>query len=425
MANPIVPPAPNRNNSRVSTPFSTTNKRSRGIPLFLNILKAVLPMLLLLKVRKVVIDEIQKVLSCRNPKNGCLYYCEHCDNFRYEPFTCKSRFCPSCGNLYNKQRASSIGEHLLYVPHRHIIFTIPEQLRPYFLKNRKLLDVLFKASYKTFEDVISETWKGNAHVGCVCTLHTFSRASTWNPHIHVIATEGLFSDWGQWYPRQFISYERLRHVWQDNLLSMLAKQIGPSFHEMDTFLRAEYPDGFYVSAGKTPRHYNGNVKQLVTYVARYLGRPCISTNRIDSFDGKTVKFHYMAHVGNHEERRDEEPSVLDFVLRLIDHIQEPNFRNLRYYGIYSTTGKSSECVQKALEKGTTYLYDPNCHAERHYFSRWRGAMKRSFGYDPIICPTCGDVMEPLLYKINGKVCFSISPRGKKKPLLHEQEELTG
>jgi len=379
-------------------------------------------------VRKVVIDEIRKVLNCKNPNNGCLYYCENCNDYKYVPFTCKSRFCPSCGSLYNKQRASSIGEHMLNVPHRHIVFTIPQQLRHYFLEDRSLLNVLFQAAHQTFMDVMGNTFQGHINCGMICVLHTFSRSSEWNPHIHAICTEGLFSDWGKWYPRPFIAYDQLRLSWQKHLLSLLRSRIGPSFDPIAAQLRSQYPNGFFVGAGETPADYHGDVKQLVKYVARYLGRPCIAVSRIDSFDGETVKFHYMAHAGNHKEvYREEKLSALDFVLRLCDHIQDPHFVNLRYYGLYSSTGLESECMQKIHDNGITWLYDPARHAVRHYYSHWRGAMIRSFNIDPLICPHCGKMMDPLFYKINGKICFDLHKKGGKNhdPDSHDLDALYG
>ena len=49
-------------------------------------------------------------------------------------FRCKSRFCPSCGNRYNQQRALNMSFKLVSCTHRHCVFTIPEELRIFFLK---------------------------------------------------------------------------------------------------------------------------------------------------------------------------------------------------------------------------------------------------------------------------------------------------
>ena len=100
----------------------------KGIALFLKILRDWFPVLQTMNLRPVVISEIEKVLDCRNPKNGTMYACDRCNQIRWVPFTCKSRFCPSCGNLYNMQRANALAERLFDVPHRHVVFTIPESM---------------------------------------------------------------------------------------------------------------------------------------------------------------------------------------------------------------------------------------------------------------------------------------------------------
>ena len=128
----------------------------KGIALFVKILRDWFPVLQTLNLRPVIISEIRKVLNCRNPKNGTMYCCDRCNQVRWVPFTCKSRFCPSCGNLYNMQRANALAERMFDVPHRHVIFTIPDVLRHFFLEDRSLLNVLFDAAAQTYKIVIGQ-----------------------------------------------------------------------------------------------------------------------------------------------------------------------------------------------------------------------------------------------------------------------------
>jgi len=57
-------------------------------------------------------------------------------------FTCKSRFCTSCGKVYVDNRVEELLGKIIKTKHRHMVFTIPEQLRVYFRKDRKLLAIL-------------------------------------------------------------------------------------------------------------------------------------------------------------------------------------------------------------------------------------------------------------------------------------------
>ena len=103
-----------------------------------------------LNIRPVVFKEVERMIDCGNPNLGyALYYCEHCDKFMHVPFRCKSRFCNSCGVKYAKDRAFNISKKIIRCKHRHIVFTIPEQLRIYFLEDRNLLNLLFDAASET------------------------------------------------------------------------------------------------------------------------------------------------------------------------------------------------------------------------------------------------------------------------------------
>ena len=86
-------------------------------------------------VRTAVFENVHKMLRCGDFKYGfALYACEHCGNFKAVPFRCKSRFCTSCGNLYSIRRSSAMSFKLIRATHRHCVFTIPEELRPFFAR---------------------------------------------------------------------------------------------------------------------------------------------------------------------------------------------------------------------------------------------------------------------------------------------------
>ena len=391
----------------------------KGIALFLKILHDWFPVLQTLHLRSVVISEIKKVLNCRNPKNGTMYCCDRCNQIRWVPFTCKSRFCPSCGNLYNMQRANALAERMFDVPHRHVVFTIPDVLRHYFLEDRSLLNVLFDAAAQTYKIVVAQGFSGSLTPGIICVLHTFSRSSDWNPHVHCLATEGGLTKWGAWRKRPFISYSDLSLTYQDILLKKLRHRI-TDFAPTDKALREKYPKGFNVEAAPPPKNLQGdhNLKKLVKYVARYLGRPCIGTSRIDSYDGQSVSFHYDAHIGrtgNKNEKRSETLPAIDFLVRLVQHIQEPHFVMVRYFGLYSTSGLVSKPVAKAFAKGNLHmLYNPSQHNARLYHCHWRGALTRVFNVDPLICPYCHEQMSAIYYIINGHTVWDPPVKGQGK-----------
>lgn len=100
--------------------------------------------------RQVITDEVEKVIYCQDISKGfSLYSCPKCYETKIVPFTCKSRFCNCCGAKYAKDRALSMSAKLLDCNHRHVVFTIPQELRKYFANDRSLLNLLFEAASDT------------------------------------------------------------------------------------------------------------------------------------------------------------------------------------------------------------------------------------------------------------------------------------
>ena len=145
-----------------------------------------------LNIRPVVRSEVEKMMGCGSLSNGyAVYTCDNCNNYMYVPFTCKSRFCCSCGTKYTLDRADTISAKCIRCPHRHITFTIHSELWPIFQKHRSLLNLLFDAVSSTILSwFYDQNHRENYTPGFIATLHTFGRDLKWNPHIHVLITEG-------------------------------------------------------------------------------------------------------------------------------------------------------------------------------------------------------------------------------------------
>lgn len=149
-----------------------------------------------------VLDSINRMLHGHDPSYGGAFFgCPHCGNLKFVPFSCKSRFCPSCGNMYNQKRALRMSCKLVSCNHRHCVFTIPEELRSFFLKDHSLLNCLFHS----VRDVILRMFfnlNRSEHFtsGFICVLHTFGRDLKWNPHIHALISEGGAGNLTPWLP---------------------------------------------------------------------------------------------------------------------------------------------------------------------------------------------------------------------------------
>ena len=76
-----------------------------------------------------ILDNVERSLLCHTCYLGFVQFeCTDCDNWNIIPHSCHSRFCNACGVKYAKQLAAKATSFCLDCPHRHIVFTIPENL---------------------------------------------------------------------------------------------------------------------------------------------------------------------------------------------------------------------------------------------------------------------------------------------------------
>ena len=330
--------------------------------------------------RPAVIENVNKMIHCGDSSHGgAMYGCPHCGNLKFVPFRCKSRFCPSCGNKYNQLRSFHMSCKLVSCVHRHCVFTIPAELRVYFLEDRTLLDCLFHSVRDVVLRMFSKMNKTeNFTPGLICVLHTFGRDLKWNPHIHALISEGGAGNITRRSPVKHFDYNFLRNAFRKVLLERLTSRIGPAFRKVKNEMYTKHADGFYVRA--KPNLCTPDI--TIKYISRYLGRPVIATSRIDTYDGENVTFHYTRHEDN--KTVTETIPALNFIQKLIVHIPEKHFKMLRYYGIYAKHHKQEKKLRKCIS------------AEKQRFLRsiqdWRQSILLSFGYDPLCCSECGTSM---------------------------------
>ena len=331
--------------------------------------------------RKTEMENIDKMIHCGDPSfGGAMYGCPHCGKLKFVPFRCHSRFCPTCGNKYTMDRTTSMSFKLVNVTHRHCVFTIDENLREFFLKDRSLLDCLFHSVNSVITRMFFKMNKSkNFTPGFIMVLHTFGRDLKWNPHIHCLISEGGYSDDGFWRNVKHFDYTFLRNAFRTALLNEMESKIGSSFKKVKAKCYREHQQGFYVYA--KPNLCDPRI--VVKYIGRYLGCPVIATSRIDKYDGEMVTFHYNRH--EDEQYIEETIPAMEFIQRLIRHIPEKHFKMIRYGGIYARHREIDSKLYRAISKSKHHIY--------RSFNQWRTAILSSFGYDPLVCPDCQHRME--------------------------------
>lgn len=270
--------------------------------------------------RPSVMDNIDRMIHCGDSSyGGAMYGCPECGNLKFVPFRCKNRFYPTCGNKYSIERTTSMSFKIIHVNHRHLVFTIAEELRPYFLNNRALLGCLFSAVRSVILQMFHKDNKSELFTpGFILVLHTFGRDLKWNPHIHCLLSEGALGKSGFWLGKTHFNYVFLRNAFQTALLNELKKKLPASFKKVVASIYHNHKNGFYVYA----KPNRCEPKQVIKYIGRYLGRPVIDTSRIDQYDTEndTVTFHYSRH--EDDKYVEETLPAMDFINRLVQHIPE-------------------------------------------------------------------------------------------------------
>lgn len=216
----------------------------------------------------------------------------------------------------------------------------------------------------------------------MCTLHTFGRDLKWNPHIHMLCSEGGAGNTEVFRKVKHIAFNALRHRWQKLLLDFLSQNLPnaklPSFKKLKNSLYSNYNNGFYVYA--RPDNIS-SISIAVDYVIRYTGRPAMAQSRILNYDGEFVTFYYERHEDG--KRIEETVHVFEFIKKLIIHIPNEHFKVVRYYGIYAKKHKHSSKIFKMLSQTQIEI--------RQQLRKWRLSIELSFGYDPAKC-SCGNSM---------------------------------
>ena len=144
--------------------------------------------------RAVEEQALERFLACGDPHYGfARIYCDACGHDYLLAYSCKTRyFCPSC----HQKRVLLYGEWveqnvLAPVPHRQYVFTVPRRLRPGFGRHRAWLGELCRIAARLLVEAYAEALPG-ARPGVILFVQTFGDLANFNPHVHVLATDGAF-----------------------------------------------------------------------------------------------------------------------------------------------------------------------------------------------------------------------------------------
>ena len=234
----------------------------------------------------------------------------------------------------------------------HFVFTLPHNLNPIILCNKKVtLHILFTAVSETLQAFAKDPqWRLEGQLGFISVLHTWSQTLMDHFHLHCLIPAGAFSsDRNRWVPARdafLFRIDSLAKEFRKRYLHTLktaylkGKLIFPGntagFGEKQTFERLIQSLSKVKWIAYAKRPFAGP-EQVLEYLGRYTHRVAISNNRIVSISNGKVTFTYRDRENN--ETREMTLDGDEFIRRFLLHILPKGFMQIRYFGFLAHKNK--------------------------------------------------------------------------------------
>jgi hypothetical protein len=287
------------------------------------------------------------IAHCRTAAlGGHLDQCTRCGHRAAISYnSCRNRHCPKCQTSARERWIAARQRELLPTRYVHVVFTLPRELAPLLLQNRKIVyGLLFRASAETLLEVARDPRHLGAEIGFFSVLHTWNQKLQLHPHIHcVIPAGGLSLDHTHWIKSRqtfFLPVKVLSRVFRSKFVAALKcafREGQLHFHENLTLL--VQPKIFaawlrplfrkdWVVYSKPPF---GGPEYVLQYLGRYTHRVAISNHRLISLaDGKvTFRWRDSAH---HNVQKVMTLALDEFLRRFLLHLLPQGFMRIRNFG---------------------------------------------------------------------------------------------
>jgi hypothetical protein len=170
---------------------------------------------------------LNAILRCRTAAlGGHLDACSKCGHETVSFNSCRNRHCPKCQANARDRWLKAREKELLPTRYVHVVFTLPHQLSPLALQNkREIYALLFRTSAETLIEVARDPQRLGAEIGFFSVLHTWNQKLQCHPHVHcVVPAGGLAPDHSRWIDSQqkfFLPVEVLKEVFRGKFVDGL------------------------------------------------------------------------------------------------------------------------------------------------------------------------------------------------------------
>jgi len=292
---------------------------------------------------------LNAILRCRTAAlGGHIDECSKCGKRVLSYNSCRNRHCPKCQANARHRWLEARRAELLPTRYVHVVFTLPHELAPLALVNKKLIyELLFRLSAETLMEFARDPRLLGAEIGFFSVLHTWNQKLEHHPHVHCVVPEGgLAPDGSRWV--------RPRH---DFFLPVkgMAKAFRGKFREV---LEAAFAAGELRFPGQLknlaqPRAFEGLIRQcyrkkwvvyakrpfggpehVLEYLGNYTHRIAISNHRLLGLEDGKVSFRWRDSAHKNKKRA-MALRVEEFLRRFFLHVLPPRFVRIRHFGLFS------------------------------------------------------------------------------------------
>ena len=343
---------------------------------------------------------IEALMACRTARlGGHAEQCPQCGFERYAYNSCRNRHCPKCQTVTKAKWVEARRAELLPAPYFHTVLTLPHELNPLILGNKRLLlGLLFHTASNTLLQFGRHNLDGQ--LGAIMVLHTWNQVLKAHFHLHALVPGGVLTSqdtgWVPTHPQFLFPVKALGQVFRSKFLEALQEPAitqALCFTEHTAHLStkaglAQLIDQLYdhnwVVYAKRPCK---GPEQVLEYIGRYTHRVAISNHRIvDVRDGQ-VRFTYRNRQQG-DRLQTLKLTAHAFIQRFLLHVLPSGFVRIRHYGFLANRCKARALRQCRHALGQTP--DPPVPPPKS-IAQW---MQQWTGIDITRCPQCGH--QPLL-----------------------------
>jgi hypothetical protein len=334
--------------------------------------------------------------------------CDQCQYLGKAYNSCRNRHCPSCQQKDKLEWLDKRMQELLPVGYYHLVFTIPHELNPLCLKNKKVMyDILFNAASQTLLELSSDTRHLGADIGLIAVLHTWGQNMMEHPHLHcIMPAGGLSFDKEHWVHTRkkndfFIHYKVLSEKFRGKFLALVKQAYWQQKLELkgdlslltskgnfSHFTNQLYLKQWVVNIQKPL----GKPEKILEYLSRYVFRIAITDRRIIEVKDAKVLFSWKDYRSGSFRRMRLDTD--EFIHRFLLHVLPKGFFKVRYYGLFSSRMRrlniklaKSILDQEVMDKKEEALEDGRNLWEKQD-TVWNEILQMILNYRKPNCPLC-------------------------------------